>query len=64
MCVGTRLPAGFGDLCLRKKEGVGWRSPRRLDKLRGGTKNNIIGIREPLVCLCVCACMCMFVILV
>lgn len=42
-----RLPAG-------KREVVGWRSPRRLDKLRGGNKNNIIGIREPLVCLCVC----------
>lgn len=32
---------------------MGWRYPWRLDKLRGGNKNNTIGIREPLVCLCV-----------
>lgn len=37
----------------KKREGVGWRSPWKLDKLRGGNKNNIIGIQEPLVCLCV-----------
>lgn len=42
-----------------KEEGVGWRSPRRLDKLRGGNKKNVIGIQEPLVCLGVCVCVCL-----
>lgn len=34
---------------------MGWRSPRRLDKLRGGN-NNINGIQKSLLCLCLYVC--------
>lgn len=54
-----RLPTGFGDLHLSKREGVGWRSPRRLDKLRGGNKNIIIAMGAPSVFVLVCMCVCL-----